>query len=57
MKNTNHYVGNPAREVDIETANGIIVEVKKLSSAQKFHRNLGSVISFQHKEELGVPIY
>ncbi len=35
MKNTNHYVGNPAREVDIETANGIIVEVKKLSSAQK----------------------
>lgn len=35
VKDTNHYVGNPAREVDIETANGIIIQVKKLSSAQK----------------------
>ncbi len=35
VKNTNHIVGNPAREVDIETANGIIVQVKNLSSAYK----------------------
>ena len=35
VKDTNHYVGNPAREVDIETAGGVIVQVKKLSSANK----------------------
>lgn len=35
VKDTNHYVGNPAREVDIETVTGTLVQVKKLSSAQK----------------------
>lgn len=35
VKDTNHLIGNPLREVDIETAAGIIVQVKKLSSAQK----------------------
>jgi hypothetical protein len=35
VKDTNHYIGNPLREVDIETANGTIIQVKKLSSAQK----------------------
>ncbi|MGQ3505133.1 hypothetical protein ACT9SR_13510, partial [Enterococcus faecalis] len=35
IKDTNHYIGNPSREVDIETSAGIILQVKKLSSAQK----------------------
>jgi hypothetical protein len=35
VKDTNHYLGNPSREVDIEIAAGTILQVKKLSSAQK----------------------
>ncbi|TXH46135.1 MAG: LysM domain-containing protein [Burkholderiaceae bacterium] len=35
VKDTNHYLGSPSREVDIETESGIIIQVKKLSSAQK----------------------
>ncbi|MFC4158780.1 hypothetical protein [Chitinimonas lacunae] len=35
VKDTNHYLGNPAREVDIETAGGMIIQVKKLSSANE----------------------
>jgi hypothetical protein len=34
LKDVNHITGNPAREVDIETASGTIVQVKKLSSAK-----------------------
>ncbi len=53
--------GNPAREVDIETASGTIVQVKKLSSANKLikqihdteaatgQRTVGFVIE-QHKK-------
>lgn len=33
VKDTNHYVGNPLREVDIEMASGAILQVKNLSSA------------------------
>lgn len=33
VKDTNHYLGDPAREVDIKKAGGILVQVKKLSGA------------------------
>jgi hypothetical protein len=35
IKDTNHLTGSPLREVDIETVGGKIIQVKKLSSAQK----------------------
>jgi len=34
VKDTNHLVGNPLREVDIEMASGVIIQVKKTSSAK-----------------------
>lgn len=61
LKDVNHITGNPAREVDIETASGTIVQVKKLSSANKLikqihdteaatgQRTVGFVIE-QHKK-------
>jgi hypothetical protein len=35
VKDTNHYVGIPLREVDIEMASGVILQVKNLSNAKK----------------------
>jgi len=35
VEDTNHYVGNPLREVDIEMASGAILQVKNLSSASQ----------------------
>ena len=35
VKDTNHYLGSPSREMDIETESGTILQVKKLSSAHK----------------------
>ena len=40
IKNVNHRIGSPLREVDVELENGIIIQVKNLSSAAKLTEQL-----------------
>lgn len=42
IKNVNHDIGSPLREVDIELANGAIIQIKKLSSAQAITKQLAA---------------
>ncbi|MEZ6140633.1 MAG: hypothetical protein R3B84_24885 [Zavarzinella sp.] len=40
IKDVNHNIGIPLREVDIELENGIIIQVKNLGGAKKMTRQL-----------------
>lgn len=42
IKDVNHYIGSPLREVDIELVNGTIIQVKKLSSASAATRQIAA---------------
>lgn len=53
LKDVNHLVGNPLREVDIETASGVIIQVKKLSSANSIIKQIDATVEATGQRTIG----